>query len=36
MTIEYFLAYSCISLTVGPSGIFSTAAYHFTSWLGQK
>src|SRR5258706_6293454 len=25
-----------MSCVVGPSGIFSTARYHFLSWLGQK
>ena len=36
ITMACLAASSCISLVVGPSGMRSTAPYHFVSWLGQK
>src|SRR3954468_5939454 len=36
MTIECFLATSCIKRVVGPSGIFSVALYHFVFCSAQK
>src|SRR3954469_362105 len=36
MTIECFLATSCIKRVVGPSGIFSVESYHFVFCSAQK